>query len=222
MRYRSVWLYGWSAVAVVCIGLAPMVWPISTVVMLFVVGAVAAGTVTFGYLTRDNVEAPGRGDLVAATARNACLGGAAVTAVSVAARMNGPVLLAVLVLVAVSSPYVVERLIGKVSASSSRRHADGGSSGAEAVGVIPLPPAGEVHDDKELCRLWRISFTILQTARHPITRERVVALRQGYLDELERRDPTAVTAWLASGPSAAGGPEQFLSRPEEEDFRQAS
>ncbi len=38
-----------------------------------------------------------------------------------------------------------------------------------------------------------------------------MTLRQGCLDELERRHPSALHAWLDSGARASEGPERFLA-----------
>jgi hypothetical protein len=64
--------------------------------------------------------------------------------------------------------------------------------------------------DRELCLEWRRSFVTLQAARSAGHLLRVVTQRQIYLDEMERRSPTALAAWLSSGARAAGGPERFL------------
>jgi hypothetical protein len=65
--------------------------------------------------------------------------------------------------------------------------------------------------DTELCLEWRRSFVTLQSAGSPAQRMRMVAQRQIYLDEIERRSPSALHAWLASGARAAGGPDRFLN-----------
>jgi hypothetical protein len=41
-------------------------------------------------------------------------------------------------------------------------------------------------------------------------RLRIVARRQTYLDELERRAPAQLGAWLAAGARAAGDPSKFI------------
>jgi hypothetical protein len=64
--------------------------------------------------------------------------------------------------------------------------------------------------DRELCLEWRRSFVALQATRSPSHLLRVVTQRQVYLDEMERRSPTALAAWLSSGARAAGGPDRFL------------
>src|SRR3954463_16551661 len=71
-------------------------------------------------------------------------------------------------------------------------------------------PRGSWLTDAELCQAWRASFGALLQASDPDERERVVELRQTYLDELLRRYPEPVRTWLATGPRAAGGPEEYL------------
>lgn len=66
--------------------------------------------------------------------------------------------------------------------------------------------------DDELCRQWRFSFTALADASTPELRAEVVRARQLYLDEIERRHPRELQAWLASGARAAGNPMPFLGR----------
>jgi hypothetical protein len=66
--------------------------------------------------------------------------------------------------------------------------------------------------DDELCRQWRFSFTALAEARSPDQRAEVVRARQLYLDEIERRHPLELQAWLDSGARAAGNPMPFLGR----------
>lgn len=65
--------------------------------------------------------------------------------------------------------------------------------------------------DAELCRAWRHSFTLLRGAGTAGERSRLAALRQDYLDELERRNPEALQAWFASGARAASGLERFVA-----------
>jgi hypothetical protein len=71
-------------------------------------------------------------------------------------------------------------------------------------------------DDKDLCCLWRHTYWELQSRHTPDHILHMVVLRQSCLEELERRNPSALHAWLASGGRASGGPERFwhgASRP---------
>ncbi|MDX6291466.1 MAG: hypothetical protein QOH50_541 [Kribbellaceae bacterium] len=64
--------------------------------------------------------------------------------------------------------------------------------------------------DAQLCTAWRISFSALEKARTEQQRLRIVEERQDCLDELERRNPHGLAAWLASGARAAGDPTRFV------------
>ncbi|HWD03229.1 MAG TPA: hypothetical protein VG674_12340 [Amycolatopsis sp.] len=66
----------------------------------------------------------------------------------------------------------------------------------------------------ELCLAWRRSFVQLQHTHDEQARQALVAARQAYLDELERRDRLGFAKWLDSGPRAAGDPSRFVGRAE--------
>jgi hypothetical protein len=80
---------------------------------------------------------------------------------------------------------------------------------------VPLKSLDPVNltevSDEDLCLAWRRSFTELQTCTTDEQRLAVVAARNAYLDELERRAPEAFSQWLDSGPRAAGNPAKFFS-----------
>jgi hypothetical protein len=83
---------------------------------------------------------------------------------------------------------------------------------ATAVAVPAVEPPRDLGslDDDALCLAWRRSFHQLQDARSPGARLAVVDLRRAYLDELQRRCPTGLASWLASGARASGNPLPFL------------
>lgn len=56
----------------------------------------------------------------------------------------------------------------------------------------------------ELTASWVATSELMDKAVPPVVRARIVALRGGYLDELERRDPQAVQRWLGSSPDLTG------------------
>jgi hypothetical protein len=63
-------------------------------------------------------------------------------------------------------------------------------------------------NDADLCAAWRRSCGRLERVRSVDERLRLTRLRETYLDELERREPPAFRAWLATGPATA--PDSFL------------
>lgn len=79
---------------------------------------------------------------------------------------------------------------------------------------IDDPTPLEVPDqltDEDLCLAWQSSILGLQHSRSVAARIRVVEARQACLDELERRHPTAMNAWLESGARAASAPTKYLT-----------
>jgi hypothetical protein len=73
-------------------------------------------------------------------------------------------------------------------------------------------PARELRslDDRTLCLAWRRSFVLLEDAHSAVARLSVVEQRQQYLDELHRRSPEGIAAWLASGARASGNPFPYV------------
>jgi hypothetical protein len=73
----------------------------------------------------------------------------------------------------------------------------------------PMPDLSRL-DDEALCLVWRRSFLRLETARSAVERLAVVEQRQKYLDELQRRSPEGLAAWLAAGARASGNPLPYV------------
>lgn len=68
--------------------------------------------------------------------------------------------------------------------------------------------------DPELCAAWPASSDALDRAREhqdTVQQARLVALRQSYLDELERRDPEGFRCWLATSADPTSDPSTFLA-----------
>jgi hypothetical protein len=80
-------------------------------------------------------------------------------------------------------------------------------------GFVPFQPCSEAQPatDEDLCRAWCASYRALQGAASRRTFLRVVGEREGHLDEMERRNPAAFSAWLASGATASDNPLPYLS-----------
>lgn len=73
----------------------------------------------------------------------------------------------------------------------------------------PMPQATVSTD--QLCCDWLASYAALNSAPTNEARLRVVMARQRCLDELERRDPVGLQAWLESSASAGSNPHRFLT-----------
>lgn len=77
-----------------------------------------------------------------------------------------------------------------------------------------LPPVADPRllSDEELCHAWCTSFAAVSTAASARRLKVVSQERRSYLDELERRHPRAVEAWLAGPATANGNPMPYLRR----------
>jgi hypothetical protein len=64
---------------------------------------------------------------------------------------------------------------------------------------VQLPPDPRALTDEELCHRWRASCQYLRRRPSAAQLVREVEQRQSYLDEFERRYPSACAAWLTSG-----------------------
>jgi hypothetical protein len=76
----------------------------------------------------------------------------------------------------------------------------------------PPAPDPRLLSDEELCQAWCSSFQVVRTATSPRRLEVVAQERRSYLDELQRRHPLAVEAWLAGPATADGSPMPYLHR----------
>ena len=135
---------------------------------------------------------------------------AAVEATVAVAMFSAPIALGLLLLVLLTSPTCWRLARGQKPAP--RRPA--------ASRAVPVPPdsAEEPAPEglramqlNELCILWRATFWDLRDATDPDERLAIAVRRQALLDELVRRDPDAMRAWLESGARASGGLERFLA-----------
>jgi hypothetical protein len=105
--------------------------------------------------------------------------------------------------VAVSDPYPAE--------AGMTVEGSGAALGASPTDR-PLPPSRMSGHD--LCLAWRTSFAALQRVKRGSDvrqQARLVTTRQGYLDELERRDPGGFVRWLAAGADPGSDPSKYVN-----------
>jgi hypothetical protein len=93
---------------------------------------------------------------------------------------------------------------------SSAVHARGPDPGEEEAEQIRAPQELCHLDDASLCLAWRRSFVLLTRCTSVSQQMSLVQQRQEYLDELERRSPRGLVAWLDSGARASGNPLRYL------------
>jgi hypothetical protein len=235
MRYATLWARCWCLIGSVGVGLALLVWNPLSVLSVFLTAAVCCGILLVLLSPANEPQTAMPTVAWARIATRAAVIGAAVVAVSASMDTVPYLALPLVGLAVVSSPWVVERLEEwrkRGALAQARPRSTGGAQGPRALRRpdtdTPAPPPvrlpldemrakAEALSNAELCRAWRRSFVALESARTFAARCEVVAQRQVYLDEMDRRSPSAFQAWLASGARAAGGPDRYLSLEERHD-----
>ena len=216
--YIRAWGGVCGVVVTLGLALACILWRPGEVLGLFLPMAYVGGAVTLSYRSSPGGVPASTRSLVASVARNATTTGLVVLATAAGLRATPALTCALLGLAALTSPWTV-RAGARWAASRPRPTAHVSTAEDDTVAPGDRIPgdlaAGELAhlthmSDADLCRQWRRSFAHLTDAPTQHARAHVVRRRQAYLDELERRHPEALAAWLASSPRAADGPEAYL------------
>lgn len=80
---------------------------------------------------------------------------------------------------------------------------------------LPAAPAvGQPMDhlsDEDVVFAWRCSYIVLIRARSAAELTSIIDIRSRCLDELERRNPTGFTRWIAAGARAASDPSRYTN-----------
>jgi hypothetical protein len=231
--YARLWLCWWGLLGALGLAMGIATVPTLALVGVVVTSGVIAGAVAVLPLALDNQEHISTRDLLAPALRRGLQGSLVVVTVVVSSASLGTLVVPLLALVALSSPWVIGwalRLAGRprIPDAFGRRPASepasspapgpvSGPASGLASGLAPAPlevsdwaPAIRALSDEELCWSWRASYTALLAAP-PFARLELVTLRQAYLEDLERRNPSGMRAWLDSGARAAGNPARYLA-----------
>jgi hypothetical protein len=196
--YRIVWRCAVIAVSAAGALVAVILLPPATMIAVFISAALVTTLAFATVLALRDEKPPGH---VRRHVRNALLGGGAgVGATGLAQVVGGFAILIVLVAVAVSPP-AASRYVARL----------GEHRPAQPAPAYPEVKRHRSLSVEELCTAWTQSCLDLRGAS-PAQALRFVEARQYYLDELERRDPDGLRAWLATAASASGSPRRFISR----------
>ena len=220
-RYRDGWMLVTAATTTVGAWLALWTWSVAAVLGVFACAAFAGGFVA-ALVDRECGQSRTR----QVVAGGSIAGGAAVSAAGLVVLCGTPGLLVVGVLVATCPKlwrairwWRLSRAPRPGSAPWRRLPEQPAETGPAKVSTIVREGPGFTSDaqsepwlldDLALCSAWRRSSLILEHHRPPATHLQMVQQRQLYLDELERRNPTGVAAWLASAHHGASDPTRFI------------
>jgi hypothetical protein len=214
--YRDVWTTLTAAMMAIGCLAALVVGTVASVLGMFVSLAVLG--VMIG-LVQQRDDGPGarRKAVIAGV-----LASTALVAIGGLVGFLGPEVLWLVVAAALASPWVLGRCarLGRKLAAAPAPPTPLEAAEPTPAAADPASPAlsGETGcedphllDDRALCLAWRRSFIALEQCRSVAMRVRVVQLRELYLEELERRNPAGLSAWLESGARAAGDPSRYLT-----------
>jgi hypothetical protein len=196
--YRIIWRCAVATLSAAGALIAVILIAPATMIAVFVSAALVCSLATATVFALRDEKQHG---LLRRYARNALLGGAAgIAATGLAEVVGGFAILIVLVVVAASPPAV------RWYAAWLGEHRPAHSSSK-----YPEAKRHRTLSIEELCTAWTQGCLDLRGAT-PAQALRFVEARQYYLDELERRDPDGLRAWLATAASASGSPRRFISR----------
>jgi len=238
LRYERIWRAAVGLLATIGVVASLLFVPAATSVVAFFL---AAFTVGAAYLSLGLARELATGELIRTTSRWGGLGGLVALSICGYAASAGLDTVVLLGLIIASSPPVAVRLWPRLAVSPetvppdpkprprpapSRRVPARKSSSSTSPPPVGTPPVDwpvprylaavarslcELSDE-ELCLAWRRSFKQLQGTAGTERRCAMADVRRAYLDELERRQPAAFAAWIASGARAAGDPARFFIR----------
>ena len=202
-RYARRWRRIWLGVVAAGVMLSPLFLDLGVLVTGAMGGAMMAAvlvTLASGHPSQEaRISLPRLG-------RAAACGGAAFVAAVCVGTVSEALLLWLLLLAGASSPLALDR----ARRATSRLSAPQGVDVPHLEGIGTTEEALRRLTSSQLCQVWRSSHRHLQGAASPVETIACVQLRQMLLEELERRHPVAVAAWLTLEADAATGPERFL------------
>lgn len=224
-RYGRAWLSACRTLVYIGTALAIFAYPLATTLTLWCFAAGLGAVMTYTVHGRNDKSAQTQCNLLGFGAHNAWAAGWVVLAIAGFAGVLQSLVWLLTILMVLGSPWAIKLFL--LHAAPSNQAALSGHSapppqaarsGQAAPPGMPEEPveavvfAPSVRDlaDPGLCWAWRESYQWLEGACSPALHAYVVTLRQAYLDELERRDPSGLQAWLASAPRARSGPDRFF------------
>lgn len=209
---RTIWSWSAHLATAAGLGCALVSWDVTTVVLCVVLLVLVTGVIAASLWAEDGRRAVPR---ILRAAFSGGLAAPAAVALIVVLKLAGVLL--VLALVATAPP-VTSFLRARREAKGDVPGTPPGPPGARipATSLVGGPAAEpfvelESLDDEAVCLAWRRSFRRLEAAATAAERLAVVQQRQRYLDELDRRSPDGVAAWLAAGARASGNPLPYVA-----------
>ena len=209
--YARLWLCWWSVLGAVGLLLGARELPVLTVIGVSLSAGTAAAAVAFLRMAAHSGSDTSTVELVRRAVLRSPLGALVSVTVVATSFSVGSLIWPMLALLAGTSPWTVARGLRLVRrGGTGSRTARRAPAAPERVEAADWAPAVRSLSDDELCTAWLTSYAAMQAAPSA-DRARIVTLRQAYLEDLERRNPRGLRAWLDSGAEASGNPATFLA-----------
>lgn len=216
MTYATHWSRFWSLLVAAGAGLSLLVWHPMSVLTVFLIGTASAAILLAMLAPPPGPHSPHKTVRWSRIGARSVVVGGTMLALGACSALMPYLVLPLVALALGSSPSVVARLSRSKhqppAAADPAPAPQGSAPSASATGcrLDLTDQTVRTLSARELCDEWRRTLATLQSAGSIDRRVAAVAQRQVYLDEMERRSPAALQAWLASGAGAAGGPDRFL------------
>ncbi len=197
--YSRRWRRVWGGTVAVSLAPAALVVRPAALLAAAVAGAVVA-VVAFLVVSADRKE-PFAARLARAC-RVSTWGAATTAAVVFVGTVSGSLMVWLVLLALLSSPSLVAAARGRTAGWPGSLDAESEQLELELTNRDVLARLTTA----ELCQAWRSTHVWLQTTTSPLELAAYARLRQLVLEELEQRNPRAVTRWLAEGGDAREAP----------------
>ncbi len=213
--YRRAWRICWILFALAGTIGAILSWPGPVIVLTWVFGATLGAALVTGVRGEDDTTAPA----APVTSREVIIAavlGAVLTSGMVGWLEVSPVGAVTLTAVAlVSSPWFIGVVRGRTGQAGDPRRKPGQTLDDVIAEAESLDELCRRMSTPELCLAWHQTFTLVNHADAANRQMRVLVLREAFLDELVRRDPSGLDAWICSEVPAHVAPTAFfIGRPD--------
>jgi hypothetical protein len=205
-KYRRAWFVWWSVLALVGTAVALVLWPGPAMAATWILGAAVGAFFKIGVSSAAEEVIPFAAldfrDLV----RTAAFGALVVSGAAGWGKVSAGGTAALVILAVLTCPPMVRqalRLVGRQP--DPLAHLDADTDLASS-----LEAACRDFSTVELCEAWQQTFVADRTLSPPQV-IRLLVVRQAFLDELARRNPAGLDAWMASLTPVHTAPTAFFA-----------
>jgi hypothetical protein len=208
--YRRPWQTWWLFFALAGTAVAVLLWPGPVVLLTWLFGG-TLGLATVTAVGAGDEATPSFDDLTARQVLTGALVGAVVASGAAGwVGVSGAGGVALVACAALTSPPCVSRLWALLGPGSDPTPSTAPPLQVSGSGGSTLARAARLMSTAQLCAVWRQTFTDVEQPDDPEQQLCALRLREVVLDELTRRDPEGLDAWMSSTLPVEAAPTLFL------------